>query len=140
MTKMTKEKLKQYNDLKRESEKLQNRIEKLKKQSEMVSDVVQNGYKRHAIIYGYDIQRAQKLNLLIEKFERMREKALNEQLEIVEFISDIPKSELRLIFELRFEKGLQLFEVAHKMNEIYKTERYSDDSVRKKIDRYMQKF
>ena len=43
---MTKEKLKQYNDLKIEISKLENRIDRLKKQSEIVSDVVQNGYKR----------------------------------------------------------------------------------------------
>lgn len=43
---MTKEKLIQYCDLKEEIKRLEKRIDKLKKQSEMVGDVVQKGYKR----------------------------------------------------------------------------------------------
>ena len=51
---MNKETLIQYCDLKQEIKKLENRIDKIQKQSDMVADVVQNGYKGHAVVCGYD--------------------------------------------------------------------------------------
>lgn len=136
---MTKEKLKQYNDLKIEISKLENRIDRLKKQSEIVSDVVQNGYKRHMVIRGYDCERAYKLDLTIKKLEELRDRVEEEGNNIMKFISAIPKTEIRDIFSLRFFNGLQLFEVADVMNDLYKTDKYTDDNVRKKIDRYLKK-
>ena len=65
---MNKEKLIQYCDLKKEIENLKKRIDKIEKQSEMVADVVQNGYKGKAYIYGYDYfnNLEEKLQYLIE--------------------------------------------------------------------------
>lgn len=54
----------QYCDLKKEIDKLEKRISNIRKQSEMASDVVQNGYKRHAVIFGVDITRVGKLKKL----------------------------------------------------------------------------
>ncbi len=50
----------QYCDLKRDRQ-ARKRISNIRKQSEMASDVVQNGYKRHAVIFGVDITRVGKL-------------------------------------------------------------------------------
>ena len=55
---MNKEKLIQYCDIKEEIEKLEKRIDKIKRQDEMVGDVVQNGYKGRAVIYGWDCNRS----------------------------------------------------------------------------------
>lgn len=137
---MTREELKQYSDLKIEIEKLQKRIGRLKKQSEIVSDVVQNGYKRHAIIRGYDCERAYKLDLTIKKLEELRDKAINQRVEIIDFIEKIPKSEIREIFTLRYIDNKNWIQIMHIMNEVYKTEKYNDNSIRKKHDRYLKKF
>ena len=61
---MNKKTLNQYTDLVKEAQKLEKRIERLRKQSSQVSDVVQNGYKRHAVIFGYDVVRDSKLKEL----------------------------------------------------------------------------
>lgn len=47
---MDKEILNQYLAIKKEKNDLEQKIKKLKKQSSIVSDIVQNGYKRRAII------------------------------------------------------------------------------------------
>lgn len=47
---MKKEILNQYAAIKKEKNDLEQRIKKLKKQSSIISDVVQNGYKKRAVI------------------------------------------------------------------------------------------
>lgn len=137
---MTKEKLKQYNDLKIEIAKLEKRIDRLKKQSEMVSDVVQNGYKRHAVIRGYDCERAYKLDLTIQKLEDRKKMCEDLEFQIEDFINGIAKSELREIFSLRYIDNKNWIQIMHIMNELHDTEKYNDNSVRKKHDRYLKKF
>lgn len=105
---MTKEKLIQYCDLKQEIEKLEDRIDKIEKQSEMVADVVQNGYKGRAVIYGYDIQRKKKLNLLKSILEERRNKLLDMQIEIETWINTIDSSNIRQIFTHRYIDGFRL--------------------------------
>ncbi len=63
--KLTKEVLEQYINLKKEIADLEKKINKLEKQSVIIADVVQNGYKRHAVIKGVDYARLYKLNTLI---------------------------------------------------------------------------
>lgn len=128
---MTKEKLIQYCDLQEETRKLKNRIDKLRNQSEMVSDVVQNGYKHHAVIYGYDIYRANKINRLETILQKRYDDLLNLQIEIEEYISTIKDSKTRQIFEHRYIDNMNWIQVGYQMKS-------TADAVRMKHDRFLE--
>ncbi len=130
---MTKEKLIQYCDLKEEIEKLEKRIDKIEKQSEMVADVVQNGYKGKAYIYGYDCNRAHKLDVLKETLKNRYDTALDLQNEIETWINSINRSDLRQIFEHRYIDGMNWLQIMYVM-------KYKDESTaRKAHDRFLEK-
>lgn len=128
---MTKEVLIQYCDLKNEIEKLKKRIEKLEKQSSIVSDIVQNGYKRHAVIHGYDCARAYKLELLKSILDQRYDMALQMQTDIETYINTIPKSDIRQIFEHRYIDNMGWIQVGHAMKS-------TADAVRVKHDRFLE--
>lgn len=48
---MNKEELEEVFHIPKEIADIESRIQRIEKQSEMASDVVQNGYKGHAVIY-----------------------------------------------------------------------------------------
>ncbi len=130
---MDKKLLSQYSDLKKEIPKLEKRIEKLEKQSSMASDVVQNGYKRHAVIYGYDVIRANKLQKLKDILEIRKARVVMQQIEIEEYINAIEKSDIRQIFEHRYIDGMDWYQIQITMG--YEHE----DTARKKHDRFLEK-
>lgn len=99
---MTKEVLEQYIDLKKEINSLEKRIIRLEKKSTIVSDIVQNGYKRHAVIRGVDYDRLDKLDDLINILKRRKKQALEQEIEISNFIMNIPNVKLRRIFEYKY--------------------------------------
>ncbi len=129
---MTKEELIQYCDLKNEIEKLEKRIEKIKKQSNLVADVVQNGYKKHAIVKGIDYIRKHKLDKLEVVLQERHDKALQMQTDIETYINTIPKSDIRQIFEHRYIDNMNWLQIMHEM-------RYNEESTaRKKHDRFLE--
>ena len=130
---MTKDKLVQYCDLKVEIENLEKRIDRIRKQSEMVADVVQNGYKGRAVIRGVDIIRKQKLDKLNNILNERYDKLLQTQIEIEEFISSIENSKLRQIFEFRYIDNFSWIQIQTILK--YKHE----ETARKKHDRYIEK-
>lgn len=130
---MTKEKLIQYCDLKQEIEKLENRIDRIEKQSDFISDIVQNGYKHHAVITGYDCNRAYKLDLLKLTLRERYDMALDLQTEIETWINTIDRSDLRQIFEHRYIDGMNWYQIQTIMG--YEHE----DVARKKHDRFLEK-
>lgn len=130
---MTKEKLLEYNNLVKEIKDLERRIKNVEKQSEMVSDVVQNGVKGRAFIYGVDVKRKFKLEKYKRKLNDFRTRLAEESLEVEEFIQNIPSSVLRIIFRLRYLDGLQWFQIADKLG--YN----SETAPRKKHDRFLEK-
>ena len=136
---MTKEELEEVFHLPKEIEQIEERIAKIRKQSEMVSDIVQNGYKRHAVIYGVDIMRKYRIEKNENKLREYKKKLEEKKHEIEDYIETIPFSELRQIFRLRYFDGLELYKVASEMNKKYHTNKYNDDNVRKRIDRYLEK-
>lgn len=129
---MTKEKLIQYCDLKQEIDKLEKRIDRLEKQSDFVSDVVQNGYKHHAVITGYDCNRAYRLDLLKLTLRERYDKALETQTEIETWINTIQRSDLRQIFEHRYIDGMNWIQIGYIMKS-------TSDAVRIKHDRFLEK-
>lgn len=130
---MTKEILMQYCDLKNEVDKLEKRIDKIEKQSETVSDVVQNGYKGHAVIYGYDCDRAYKLDLLKLTLRERYDKALELQNQIETYINSIDKSDIRQIFEHRYIDNMNWIQIQVIMG--YE----SESTARVKHDRFLEK-
>lgn len=133
MDKKIKNVLVQYCDLKKEITKLESRLEKIRKTSQMASDVVQNGYKRHAVIYGYDIVRASKLEKLEKILQQRYDKLLDLQTEIEEYISNIEKSDIRQIFEHRYIDGMNWIQIQIAMG-------YNNEgTARLKHDRFLEK-
>ena len=130
---MTKQLLIQYNDLIKERNKLEKRIEKLEKQSSMVSDVVQNGYKRHAVIFGFDLNRSSKLNELRSTLKIKEAMIIVQQTEIEKYINTIEDSKTRQIFEHRYIDNMDWYQIAQVMG--YNNE----DAPRKKHDRFLEK-
>lgn len=91
----------QYEDMRKEIKKLENRLDKTKNLSYMISDVVQNGYKRHAVIYGVDLNRQSRLEQLEYILQCRYERLLQMQIEIEEFL-DTLDSDMRQILEHRY--------------------------------------
>lgn len=127
------EKLSEYCDLREETKKLEKRLERLDNQDEQVADVVQNGYKGHAVIRGYDYIRKHKIETLEKILQERHDKLLEEQTKIELFISSIKKSDLRRIFEYRYIDNMTWFEIAHEMK------MNNEDVPRKRHDRYLEK-
>ncbi len=130
---MTKEQLSQYCDLVKEKEKLEKRIEKIRKRSDYIADSVQNGYKRRLVIFGYDLSRSNKLHELEDILMERKAMIIIQQVEIEKFISTIEKSEIRQIFVHRYIDNMEWYQIAQVMG-------YSGESVpRMRHDRYLEK-
>lgn len=125
--------------IRKEIQDLEKRISRIEKQSTMVADAVQKGYKRRAIIYGVDVKRAYKLQSNYEKLKKFKIQLVDKEKEIEDYIEIIPFSEIRQIFRYRYLDGMNWIQVAHQMNSKYSNREYNDDSVRKKHDRYLEK-
>lgn len=129
---MTKEVLEQYVDLIKEINKLEKRIDRLNKQSEFTSDVVQNGYKRHAVIHGYDCNRAYKIHTLESILKERREIITKQEIEIEQWINNIEKSDIRQIFEHKYIDRMNWLQIQIEMQ--YRHE----DTARKKHDKFLK--
>ena len=131
--KLTKEVLEEYIDLQKEIIESRKRLGRLEKQSDIVSDVVQNGYKRHAVIKGIDSNRKKKINKLIAILNELEDKALEKKIQIAEYIKSIEKSDIRQIFTHRYIDDMTWYQIAMALG--YNNE----DAPRKRHDRYLEK-
>ena len=129
---MNKKTLNQYTDLVKEAQKLEKRIERLRKQSSQVSDVVQNGYKRHAVIFGYDVVRDSKLKELEFLLMDRKAKIIIQHTEIENYINNIEESDIRQIFEHRYIDGMNWYQIQIAMGYNH------EDTARKKHDKYLE--
>ena len=136
---MTREELEEVFHIEKELINIDSRISRIEKQTQMASDVVQNGYKRHAVIFGVDVIREFKLKSNYEKFKKFDDKLKQKKKEIEDYIEIIPFSEIRQIFRYRYLDNMNWIQVAHEMNRLYKHKEYNEDSVRMKHDRYLKK-
>ena len=129
---MTKEQLSQYCDLVKETDKIRKRKEKIKKRTEYIADSVQNGYKRHLVIFGYDLSRANKLHELEDILTEREAMIIIQQVEIEKYINTIKDSKTRQIFVHRYIENMEWHQVAQVMG-------YSgESSPRMKHDRYLE--
>lgn len=136
---MTREELEEVFHIKKEIQDLEKRIATIEKQSRMASDVVQNGYKRHAVIYGVDVKRAYKLQSLHEKYKKFKIALVDKHEEIEDYIENISFAEIRQIFRYRYIDNKNWVQIAHEMNQLYQDKIYTEDSVRHKHDRFLEK-
>lgn len=136
---MTRQELEEVFHIEKEIQDLERRITDKEKQSPMASDVVQNGYKGHAVIYGLDVKRAYKLQYMYEKLKKFKIKLVEKKQEIEDYIETIPFSEIRQIFRYRYIDNKNWVQIAHEMNKLYRKHDYNEDSVRMKHDRYLKK-
>ena len=136
---MIKKELEEVFHIEKEIVDLEKRISTSEKQSEMASDVVQNGFKGHAVIYGVDVKRAYKLQYMYEKLKKFKIMLVDKKQEIEDYIETIPFSEIRQIFRYRYIDNKNWIQIAHEMNRLYRKDKYTEDSVRCKHDRYLEK-
>lgn len=136
---MTKQELEEVFYIDKEIKDLERRITAKERQSEGVSDVVQNGYKRHAVIFGIDVKRAYKLQNMHEKLKKFKIQLVDKQQEIINYIQKVPFSEIRQILMFRYIDGHSWIKIAHEMNSTYRTDKYTEDNIRIKIDRFLEK-
>ena len=139
---MTKFELEQLFHMRKEIENLQDRINKKEKTDPIVSDVVQNGYKRHAVVTGVDITRIITIQTLQDKYANRIEQLKLQVQETENYINNIPFAEIRSIFRFRYIDNLNWIQIAHKMNDLYKNKdknKYTENSVRHKHDRFLEK-
>lgn len=149
---MDKNVLIQYCDMKEEIKDLRRRITETEKQiwkigeEGTVKDTVSGGMGgiQHFVVEGMPVPELSRKKLLLNKRKAMlikkENKLLNLTMQADEYIETIEKSELRIIFRLYFLDGLSYLKVADRMNQIFPKRRikYSDENIRKKIQRYFE--
>lgn len=130
--------LSQYTDLKAEIKDLEKRIERLS-EARFESDVVTGSddefpyLKKHIKIEGYNIQNLDRLKELRELLLKRKNKCEEMKLEIEKFISDIPDSRTRRVFQYRYVDGLSWLQIAFKIG------KYDESYPRKVIhDKYLE--
>jgi hypothetical protein len=144
----------EYCDLQQEIELLKEEIDKLDKEinameeaGSVVSDSVKgtrkDGTYGSIIITGFPYpEYVKKKNLLKKRMRKLedKEEELHEALNMADdYIAEIPKSRTRTIFKLYYVEGLTWNQVAHKMNQSIKGDKYTADSCRMVCNRYLEK-
>ena len=129
--------LTQYTDLKAEIKDLEKSIDKLsdfKVEHDKVtgSDSEFPYIKRSFTIEGYNIQNIDRLNELKKLLIDRKSKCEDMKLEIEKFISNIPDSRTRRVFQYRYIDGLTWLQIAMRMNKVH------ESYPRKIHDRYLE--
>ncbi|HZK57392.1 MAG TPA: hypothetical protein VFD17_03690 [Clostridia bacterium] len=132
-----KELLKQYKDLQNEIKTLKKRIKQVEKfQMEHDKVVGSNSYFPYQpmtfAIEGYNIQDIDKANELKGILEKRKKKCECLVVEIEKFISDIPYSRTRRIFQYRYINGLEWLPISRRIGG------YDESFARKIHDRYLE--
>lgn len=130
--------LKQYNDLKAEIRDLEKRIEKLSN-LQVESDTVTGSnpefpYEPRTFrIEGYNIRDLDRINKLKTLLVERKDKCEELKLEIEKFISSIPNSRTRRVFQLRYIDNLNWQQIARRIG------KYDESYPRKVIhNRYLE--
>lgn len=144
----------EYADMKEEIKDLRRRIEKIQKEldklhGQIVVDSVSCGKKGKKPLgtvkitgrpVGVISRKEQLLKKRTRRLEELEEELLEMTIQVEEYIKSIEKSELRIIFRLYFLDDLSYPKVADQMNKMFPKRqiRYTDENVRKKIQRYFE--
>lgn len=150
---MDKTVLEQYVELKEEIKDLHNRIDRdrrrlVKIENEgVVSDTVKGTRKDGTIgpikITGYPFQEVDQVKGMIKKRVaklHILEDELQDALNVADdFIREIPQSDLRMMFRFYYLDDMTWVAVAANMNSRFPKRKYTEDSCRKRHDRYLEK-
>lgn len=140
---ISKKELKQIESIRKEIVYFENKLKKIEeKPIKIVQDSVQASsvefpYTRHtAKIEGFENPRnLKKYKKLIKSKKYELEKALNH----LEYeLNKIEDSELRMIIRYKYQDNMNYIQISHKMNE-NDTKIYTEDSVRMKLSRFLEK-
>lgn len=129
--------LTQYTDLQAEIKDLEKRIKKLEnfkvEHDKVVGSDSEFPYiKRSFTIEGYNIQDIDRLNELKELLIKRKSKCEDMKLQIEKFISNIPDSRTRRVFQYRYIDGLTWQQVSRRIGG------YEESYPRKIHDRYLE--
>lgn len=132
--------LSQYQDLVQEIKDLENRIKRLEERTVKIERDTVKGSSRHFpyterkfVIEGYSIKDLNRLSELKNLLLKRKLKCEEMKLEIEKFISEIPDSLTRQIFQLRYIDGLTWQRIAFKIG------KYEESYPRKLIhDKYLE--
>lgn len=131
--------LKELSDMQKEIKEVKKKINQLE-QNEKLVDVVKSSSKffpfteQHYKVEGINIKDQEKKNQYIELLKKRCNRLINSQMEIANFIENIPTSRLRRIFEYRYINHFSWAKIAYKIGG-----NATSDSVRKEHDRYLHK-
>ena len=135
---MTEEELRQYRKLKREAVDLEQRLDKLyEKEVGTGYGTVKASSKEFPFceyrvgVWIEDPKQAGDRDQLIKMYSDRLDKARKAILKIEQFISNIPDSELRQIFEYRFVDGMTQTEIGYKLH-------LDRSRISRKISEYLQ--
>lgn len=140
----------QYYDMKEEIRDLRRRIGELEKQIQKieeqgsVKDTVSGGMggTQHFVVEGFPVPEYSRKMMLLKARKSMLIEKETELLELTnqveEYINNIEKSELRIMFRLYYIDNLTWVQVAHRLNSIFPKRRiaYTEDSCRMKNKRF----
>lgn len=135
---MTKDKLVQYEDIKKEIIELEVKIKKLEDKGVVVS-AIESSYNRppytkhNILIESANTELLRKANYYKSILQQRLDDLLMAQIEIEEYINSISFSRLRRIFELRYIEQYTWRKIAYMMKG-----KATADSVRMEHDRYLK--
>lgn len=135
-------------DLRRRIADDQKRIDQLRRT--IVTDSVSCGKKgkkpiRTVKIKGFPQVEIERRVALMEKrqakLEMLETELIEMQMQVEEYIQNIEKSELRIMFRLYYIDSLTWYQVALRMNQMFPKRKikYTDDNCRKRHDRFLEK-
>lgn len=147
---MNKSLLVQIENLRNEQEDLKERLKKLDDTKiPEVSDSVEGSSRSYPyvkrnftitgfnnIVYSRNKKNRKKYKKLIKENEQKLEKDLRE----LEYeLKKINNSEIRQIIRFKYEDNMSYIQISHKMNERKTKKIYTDESIRKKLERFLKK-
>ena len=147
------EALEQYCEKREEAKSLRQRIdrderllEQIKREG-VVSDTVKGTRKDGTFgpikITGYPIPEHKRIEAMIkkrlEKLHILEDELLEAMNRVDDFINAIPRSDLRMMFCMYYLDDMTWIQVAAGMNHSFPKRNYTDESCRKRHDRYLKK-
>lgn len=140
---MTRKELEEAPHISKEIENLNKRIQKYENNPKKVKSVGKCSNKEFPYNeqhYGVEcVVYNPREKVLRRKLDQFKTKLEIKKQEIEDYIETIPFSEIRQIFRYRYLDNKNWVQIAHEMNNLYKKKEYTENSVRHKHDRYLEK-
>lgn len=140
------EKREEAKDLRCRINRDERRLEQIKREG-MVSDTVKGTRKDGTFgsikITGYPVPEHRMVESMIKrrvkKLHILEDELLEAMNRVDDFINAIPRSDLRMMFRMYYLDDMTWIQVASGMNHSFPKRKYTDESCRKRHDRYLEK-